>query len=97
MLDLSAKYIAGAEECSFTLFLLNVPLAACSNVLLINGVKMHQPQQEISASPHSLNGEKIKYLFGGIFSPLYFFRRRYLTKLFKREFLQLMHLLKTPV
>lgn len=55
---------------------------------------MHQPQQRIAASPHSLNGENTKHLFGGYFFPLYFFKRRCWTKLFKREFLQLMHLLK---
>lgn len=70
MFDLSAKYTAGVE-CSFTLFLLNVPLPVCSNVMLINGVKMHQPQQGISASPHSLNEEKTKQLFGGFFPPIF--------------------------
>lgn len=68
-----------------------------SVVMLVNGVKMHRPQEGISASPRSLNGEKTKHLFGGFFSPLYFFNRRCLTKLLKREFLQLMHLLKTHV
>lgn len=57
---------------------------------------MHQPQQGISASPHSLNGEKTKHLFGWGFFSLYFFKRRCSAKPFKREFLQLMHLLQTP-
>lgn len=57
---------------------------------------MQQPQQGISASPHSLNGEQTKSVWG-VYFPLWFFKKRWLTKLFKREFLQLMHPLKTPV
>lgn len=89
MFELSAKYIARAEECSFAIFLLKCVSKFVVDVMLINCVKTQKP----SASLKSLNGEerKAKHLFGGFSPPLFYFSRRCLMKLFKGEFLQ--HLL----